>query len=84
MRWLAALAASSSFLLSGCYPESNLCGNHREPVTGPDGGAVGCVRGEDCPLPGVTQVCTTDNEYQRDCMACEDSVCVHHVAEICR
>lgn len=84
LHWLTTLAAASAFLLSGCYPESNLCGNHPEPVEGADGGPVGCVRGEDCPLAGTTIVCSNNNPYQRDCMACEASVCVHHVAEICR
>lgn len=82
MHRLALLAFT--VLGAGCYPTSNICGSHPETVTGPDGGLVPCTRGEDCPLPDSMIVCESDSPLQWDCMRCEDTHCVLHVAELCR
>jgi hypothetical protein len=67
----------------GCYPVTNVC-DQRLQVQTVDGGALGCVRPEDCPRGSETIVCNSDGTALHQCVSCDTFVCVLHVPVPCQ
>lgn len=82
MRRAAFLVAG--WLLAGCQPASNICGEHTQPISEPDGGEYRCVAAEDCPRPSNVFVCVTRGAPEDECVSCTDTRCIHHVPEPCQ
>jgi hypothetical protein len=91
LRWHTVQAALRATLLWGLGASAGLlgcndlevCGSHAEEVRQVDGGAYRCIQAEDCPRASRVFVCTTDVSSERECVKCEDSVCLRVVPEAC-
>ena len=87
LRWRPARAPLRASLvlvaaLLGCN-DLEVCGSHAEQVRREDGVAYRCIQAEDCPRDSRVFVCTTDVSPERECVKCEDSVCLRVVPESC-
>ena len=79
---VGASLVGASLVLLGCN-DLEVCGSHAEQVLREDGSAYRCIQAEDCPRDSRVFVCTTDVSPERECVKCEDSVCLRVVPESC-
>jgi hypothetical protein len=88
LRWRTAQASLRASLVLGALQllgcnDLEVCGSHAEPVVREDGSAYRCIQAEDCPRGSRVFVCTTDASPERECVSCDDAVCMRVVPESC-